>query len=102
MKDYELRVIPGCPNGEAALKLFRLALAAEVNSFEQLRVRVVRTEEEAMELGFQGSPSFIAGGRDLFPVTSDAALSCRIYPGPGGLAGLPSAESLRSAVHGEQ
>ncbi|HEY8700409.1 MAG TPA: hypothetical protein VIM08_05505 [Arthrobacter sp.] len=100
MGNYELRVISDCPNSGPALDLFRRTLAAEGLPVEQLRLREVTSEDEAQELGFNGSPSFIAGGRDLFPSVIAPALSCRVYPSEHGLAGLPSPESLRGALRG--
>ncbi len=98
--DFELRTIPGCPNSGPALKLFREVLAAEGKDAEPLAVREVASEKEAQELRFHGSPSFIAEGRDLFPAGSAPALSCRLYRTGKDLAGLPSPESLRTALRG--
>lgn len=96
--DFELRTIPGCPNSGPALKLFREVLAAEGKDPDRLAVREVASEDEARDLRFHGSPSFIAKGRDLFPADSTPALSCRLYQAKDGLAGLPSAGSLRAAI----
>lgn len=98
--DFELRIIPDCPNSGPALELFRAALAAEGRDAAALTVRELASEDEAAELRFHGSPSFIAGGQDLFPVDSAPALSCRLYRSGDGSAGLPSATSLRSALRG--
>ncbi|MCB5275306.1 hypothetical protein BJG92_02854 [Arthrobacter sp. SO5] len=98
--DFELRTIRDCPNSWAALELFRKTLTAEGHAAEQLTIRRVTSEEEAVELQFHGSPSFIADGRDLFPAETAPALSCRLYRSGHGLAGLPSAESLRAALLG--
>ena len=100
MGTYELRVIPDCPNSGPAQELFRRTLAAEGLAVEQLKVREVTYEDEARELGFSGSPSFMAQGRDLLPSAAAPALSCRVYPSAHGLAGLPTAGSLRSAIRG--
>lgn len=102
MKDYELRIIPGCPNTEAALNLFRRTLETEGTPDSNLHVRVIPTEDDARQLNFHGSPTFMANGRDLFPADADPALSCRIYPTEQGMAGLPDFESLRAAVRGGQ
>ena len=96
--DFELRTIPGCPNSGPALELFRAVLAAGGMDAEHLTLREVTSEDEATELQFHGSPSFIAEGRDLFPAESAPALSCRIYRTGTGIAGIPSAESLLTAV----
>ena len=98
--DFELRTIPGCPNSAPALKLFREVLDSEGRGAEPLTVREVASENEAQELRFHGSPSFIAEGRDLFPAESAPALSCRLYNTGHGMAGLPSLESLRTAIRG--
>lgn len=97
---YELRIIPGCPNSSPALELFRSVLEETGKDSGALRVREIISDEEAVALGFHGSPSFIAGGQDLFPSDGSPALSCRVYPAGGRLAGLPSPESLRTAMRG--
>lgn len=95
---FELRVIEDCPNSARALELFREVLAAEGHTPEQLTIRTVTSDDDAEELQFHGSPSFMADGRDLFPGDTAPALSCRLYPSGNGGAGLPSAESLRAAL----
>ncbi|MEO5314355.1 hypothetical protein PV772_09580 [Pseudarthrobacter sp. CC12] len=97
---YEVRTIPGCPNSGPAVELFKNVLHAEGLDPELLTVREISSESEAAAVLFRGSPSFLAGGKDLFPSTADAGLSCRLYPADTGLSGLPSAESLRAAVRG--
>ena len=95
--DYELRIIPNCPNSDWALQLFRQALTAEgVN--EDVRVTELSSEEQADALNFHGSPSFIADGQDLFPASASAALTCRVYQREVALAGLPSQEDLKAAI----
>jgi hypothetical protein len=98
--DFELRTIPGCPNTGPALELFREALGMEGFDIQRLTVREVISDNEAEELQFHGSPSFIAEGHDLFPAESAPALSCRLYRTGHSVAGLPSPESLRNAVRG--
>lgn len=95
---YELRTIQGCPNSGPALDLFLKVLAAEGKDTHDVKVREVRSEDEAEALQFHGSPSFIADGRDLFPAVTAPALTCRVYRSEGSLAGLPSTELLRIAV----
>lgn len=94
---YELRVIPGCPNSTAALELFRRALAAESTAAD-VRVVKLNSEEQAQSLNFHGSPSFTAGGCDLFPSSAAPALTCRVYQAEAGLAGLPSQKDLQTAL----
>ncbi len=95
---FELRVIEGCPNSGPALEIFHRALAEEGLPDEHVVVRTLASDREAAALGFHGSPSFIASGKDLFPANSQPALSCRVYRTPRGLAGLPELESVRAAL----
>ncbi|APX00483.1 hypothetical protein BWQ92_00955 [Arthrobacter sp. QXT-31] len=95
--DYELRIIPECPNSALALSLFHHALAAE-NLDGDIRVVELDSEEQAEMLHFHGSPSFIVDGRDLFPSTASPALTCRVYEGVDGLAGLPQLVDVQAAL----
>ncbi|MBO1267565.1 hypothetical protein [Arthrobacter cavernae] len=101
MTNYELHIIADCPNSGPALELYRSVLAEEGRDAE-VNVREVTSEDEARELGFHGSPSFIAGGRDVFPSNAEPAVTCRVYPTEHGMAGLPSVDSLRAAVRRNQ
>ncbi|WP_427018225.1 hypothetical protein ACQCSX_06525 [Pseudarthrobacter sp. P1] len=96
--DLELRTIPGCPHATSAAELFACALELEGADPAALAVRVISTDDDASDLGFQGSPTFTIDGVDLFPVETDPAVTCRVYPAPQGLSGQPTLESLRDAV----
>ena len=96
--DFELRIIADCPNSDPAGELYLRALAAEGLEAGELRIRELASEEEALELAFHGSPTFVASGRDLFASEAEPALSCRVYPTPEGLAGLPSLRRILRAA----
>ncbi|MFJ6417762.1 hypothetical protein [Paeniglutamicibacter sp. NPDC091659] len=96
--DFELRIIADCPNGSPAGELYLRALEAEGLDAGELRIRELASEEEALDLEFHGSPTFVASGRDLFASGAEPALSCRVYPTQEGLAGLPSFDDLRAAL----
>ncbi|MFF5793393.1 hypothetical protein ACFY5D_15215 [Paeniglutamicibacter sp. NPDC012692] len=96
--DFELRIIADCPNSDPAGELYRRALEAEGLDAGDLRIRELASDEEARELAFHGSPTFVVSGRDLFASAAEPALSCRVYPAPEGFAGLPSLEDLRAAL----
>lgn len=95
---FELRTIPGCPNSAPALELFRAALHGEGLNPDAVMVLELSSEVAAAALNFNGSPSFLAGGRDLFPSPAAAGLTCRLYAAGQGVSGLPTMESLRTAV----
>lgn len=95
--NFELLSIPGCPNTAAARDAFARALALEGIS-ETVHLREVASDAEAEAVGFRGSPTFRAAGRDLFPGTGSAALSCRLYRHGLGLSGVPSLKDLHAAL----
>ncbi|WP_125616365.1 hypothetical protein [Specibacter cremeus] len=96
--DIELRTIPGCPHGASAGKLFAQALALEGIDPAAMTIREIATDDEAADLDFHGSPTFTIDGTDLFPADAELAVTCRVYPTPGGLAGLPTLESLSDGL----
>ncbi len=56
----------------------------------------VRTQEEAEQLGFHGSPAILIDGRDPFErADAPVGLACRLYDTPDGPQGAPSLEQLR-------
>jgi hypothetical protein len=96
--DFELLTIPDCPHSSAARELFSRAAELEGNELALIAVSQIMTDKEAVASGFHGSPTFMVNGIDLFPSTTEPAMTCRVYRTAGGLSGLPSLESLRLAI----
>lgn len=67
--------------------LDRLGLAATHDD-------VVVGTDDAIALGFGGSPTILIDGRDPFPADPAGALACRLYPTPSGRQGAPTIEQL--------
>jgi len=60
----------------------------------------VETDEVAERLQFVGSPTVLIDGRDPFAGAEGTfGLACRVYQTPDGLAGSPTLEQLREALH---
>jgi len=78
--DVELLWWEGCPSTERALGELREALA-ELGLPAEVRVREVRTDEEARAAGFTGSPTILIDGTDVAAPTlgEPAMLACRVY-----------------------
>jgi hypothetical protein len=90
----------GCPSHEKAADLLATSLA----DLHRQDVRIERVEvtstEMAAERGFPGSPTFQAGGVDLFHAPDAApALACRTYTREDGrISPLPSAAQLQARL----
>ena len=94
-----LRYFDGCPNWQGALDRLRQAIRDEGLVVEPVLERV-DTQEDAERLRFIGSPTILIDGRDPFGAPGASfGLSCRIFQTPEGLAGLPTKEQLREALH---
>lgn len=96
-----MRFVEGCPNVAVARQRLHLALDAVGRGDIDIRLLVVRTDAEAAELGFTGSPTILIDGSDPFVHPhAKAGLSCRLYSTAEGVAGSPSVEQLTAALSG--
>lgn len=90
----------GCPSTPEALELLEDVLR-EHGQAERIELLEVKTQEEAEELGFPGSPTIRIDGRDVDPRGAEArpALTCRIYLLPDGrVSPVPAREQLEEAL----
>jgi hypothetical protein len=64
-----------------------------------LRRQLVDAVEEAVRVGFLGSPTILIDGADPFAAPGvTPSLSCRVYRTDTGLAGAPIVEQLRAVL----
>ena len=90
----------GCPSHPEALELLQTVLA-ERGVEATVELREVRTESDAQELRFPGSPTIRVEGRDVDAAGAEArpALTCRIYHlADGRPSPIPSREQLEEAL----
>jgi len=90
----------GCPSTPNALEELRTALDEAGLDPEEIELREIETEEQALEETFVGSPTIRINGRDVDEQSvAHPALTCRLYrlrdgrPSP-----TPDPEELRAAV----
>jgi peroxiredoxin len=89
----------GCPTHEQAADLLRDTLTELGRNEVHVVRREIRSHAEARRLGFPGSPTFQVGRQDLFPTAAPPALTCRVYPRPGGRSSpLPDAADLAARL----
>jgi hypothetical protein len=90
----------GCPSHPEARALLDEVLQSR-GLDAHVAVREVRTQEEAEQLAFPGSPTIRVDGRDVDPAGADnrPALNCRIYHLPDGrVSPVPTREQLEAAL----
>jgi hypothetical protein len=89
----------GCPNWQLADERLREALAHAGRTGVSVEHRRVATAEEAVAIGFRGSPTVLVDGRDPFAEPdSPIGLSCRVYRSGNGLAGSPTVAQLLAVL----
>jgi hypothetical protein len=90
----------GCPSWEEALALVREEMESAGIDPRSLKVREIRTDDDAEHQGFAGSPTIRIDGRDLEPEGEQPiGLSCRVYRLPDGrISPLPGRDLLRDSL----
>ena len=98
--DVELRWWAGCPSTGQARAELRAALDALGLSGTEIRERQIRTDLEALEAGFIGSPTILVDGEDVAPLPEEpAGLTCRIYwRRDGRISPIPHPDDIRDAL----
>lgn len=95
----ELLHIDDCPNTARALEQVTAALAALGLGDVPVRLRLIESAAETAGTGFAGSPTITADGADIFPDAAPSSdLACRLYPTPGGHAGVPTVAQVIEAL----
>lgn len=97
--DVEVRFVEGCPNLPVTRQRLATALDAAGRPDIDVQLRAVRTDADAAELGFTGSPTILIDGCDAFPDHhAVVGLSCRLYRTAEGASGSPTVEQLTAAL----
>jgi hypothetical protein len=92
----EVISIPECPNHQPTVDAVNAVLLSESLVIPVIE-RTIHSAEEAKGSRFAGSPTVLVDGIDIEPAAKAcASMACRIYDSGGG---VPSAESLKRAIH---
>ena len=85
----------GCPSWQKALANLQTALREEMLDIS-INLVEVKSDREATDAKFLGSPSFQVNGQDFWPETRENySMSCRVYSSPSGMFGVPTDDMLR-------
>ena len=98
--NVELLWWEGCPSTERALEAVREALTELGLADVRVDMREIRTDDDAQDAGFVGSPTILIDGDDLVPAAGEQiGLSCRVYRRRDGrISPLPDPDDLREAL----
>jgi hypothetical protein len=100
--DIEFLWWEGCPSTDRALADLREALTDVGLTGVEIRTREVRTDEEAVEPRFRGSPTILIDGIDVAgqqPEEGADGLSCRVYRRRDGrISPVPDPDDVREAL----
>lgn len=90
----------GCPSWERAIEIVREQMAVAGLDPDDLRVREIVDEAEAVRESFPGSPTIRVDGRDIADRGNAAAgLTCRVYTlRDGRISALPDPADVAAAL----
>ena len=96
--EIRLRVIDGCLVADQALtNIYRAA--EELGLQAIVWVHIVRSQEEAEEMGFPGSPTIMVKWKDVNPDSAgESCYGSRLYMQDGYIIGMPTMEMLKGAL----
>jgi len=94
----ELLYFDDCPSWKKAHEVLSETLK-ELGLYQEVKLILVDTQEEAIKHKFTGSPMIKLNGEDIFPTSQENyALGCRIYQTPEGYKGWPTTEMIASKL----
>lgn len=93
--EVEIHYFDDCPGWRTAHSNVWAAMQEVGRAEQPISLVEVTTHEQAMAMGFRGSPTILVDGKDAFPATdAPVGLACRLYRTPDGTASSPTVEQL--------
>jgi hypothetical protein len=98
--DVEFMWWSGCPSWDQALSELREAMGELGLDPARVRLLQIEGDEQAVELGFVGSPTIRVDGVDIVdPADTAPGLNCRVYRlRDGRISALPDPDDVREAL----
>jgi hypothetical protein len=96
--EINLLYFDGCPSWQKGLANLQTALREERLDIS-INLVEVKSDHEATDAMFMGSPSFQVNGQDFWPDDRPSyPMNCRVYGTTEGLKGWPTVEMLRDKI----
>lgn len=93
--EIDLLYFAGCPSWQIAKENLNKAMQAD-GVVVPVHLVEVKSDQQAEELHFLGSPSFRLNGIEFWPEERENySMSCRVYRTPEGMKGWPTVEMFR-------
>jgi hypothetical protein len=97
--DVRVVFFDGCPHWTLAEDRLHVALSRLGRDTDEITRVVVKTPDDAENLGFIGSPTVLVDGKDPFATGSEpVAMACRLFNTPEGPAGSPTVDQLMEVL----
>ncbi|MCX6303338.1 MAG: alkylmercury lyase [Bacteroidetes bacterium] len=96
----EFQYFNGCPNADSTLHNLREVMAEQGILETHLKMTEVTNIESAKALKFQGSPSILLDGRDIYTgdEPTDFSYACRLYRFGGEQTGVIPKEFIKAKL----
>lgn len=93
----EFQYFNGCPNAEASLKNLKELISDGLINENDLKVTEVPNIDSAESLNFQGSPTILFNGYDIYleEKPKESNYSCRVYYIDGKQTGILSMDYIK-------
>ena len=100
----EFQYFSGCPHAKDSLQNLRRAMTEMGIAEDELQIIVVPGPEAAQRIKFQGSPTILFNGIDIYSGKKPEGFSysCRVYELEGKGTGLIPKEFIRNKLEGFQ
>jgi len=98
--EIEFQYFNGCPNSETTLKNLQRLVEEKYENRLIIKMVYVPTPELAEQLHFQGSPTILVNGYDLYSKERPAgsSYSCRVYNLDGKLTGVLPIDFIEARI----
>lgn len=98
----EFHYFSGCPHAKDTLQNLRKVMTEMGIGKNELQIIIVPSPEAAQKMKFQGSPSILVDGVDIYTGAEPEGFSysCRVYEFDGGRTGVIPREFIRRKLEG--